>query len=434
MATAPRFAAPLVGTQSGGPAQAAQKNVAVIGAGIIGIAIAHALLDEGHSVLLIDKGQPGAATSRGNAGIIAHTDILPLASPDMIGKVAGWMLDPLGPLAIRPQYIPKLMPWLARFLLASRPSAVERSIKGIVPLQALSMAAWDRRLAALDLKGELNHRGVLYCFDNAREFEKAKTVYDRQRDLGIEVQLFDRDGTQELEPELADTFVGSALFPAVAHVNDPFELSQKLAASLRQRGAAVIERDVRGVGLDGESPWIASSDGSVLQADHVVIALGAWSTALAKALGDTVPLDTERGYNATMTDPGVKVTRPMLFDGHGFAITPLKTGLRVGGAVELASVDAPPNWARVEALLKKAKSFVPSLKQDGRKDWMGCRPSLPDSLPVISRSRATPRVLYAFGHAHHGLTQAAATAELIAAMIAGRETAIDVAPYSAQRF
>ena len=409
-------------------------NIAIIGAGVVGIATAHALIDEGHSVLLIDKGQPGAGTSRGNAGTIAHTDIMPLASPGLIGKVAGYMLDPLGPLAIRPQYLPQLLPWLARFLLASRPGQIERSIRGIVPLQALSMAAWDRRLAALGLKGELNHRGFLYCFDNAREFEKAKTVYDRQRNLGIEVQLFDRDGTLELEPELADTFVGSALFPAVAHVNDPFELNQKLVASLRQRGAAVIERDVMGVGLDGADPWIASSDGTVLQADRVVIATGAWSKHLAMGLGDHVPLETERGYNATMTDPGVTFNRPVLFEGHGFVITPLSTGLRVGGAVELASVDAAPNWARVDALLKKAKSFVPGLSQDGRKDWMGCRPSLPDSLPVISLSRATPRVLYAFGHAHHGLTQAAATAELIAAMIAGRETAIDVAPYSAQRF
>jgi D-amino-acid dehydrogenase len=416
------------------PHNAASKNVAVIGAGIVGIATAHALIDEGHSVLLIDKGQPGAATSRGNAGAIAHTDIVPLASPDLIGKVAGYLLDPLGPLAIRPGYLPKLLPWLARFLLASSPGRIERSIRGIVPLQALSMAAWDRRLAALDLKGELNHQGFLYCFDNASEFEKAKKVYDRQRELGIEVQLFDRDGTLGLEPELADTFVGSALFPAVAHVNDPFALSQKLTASLRQRGAAVIERDVMGVGLDGDNPWIASTDGTVLQADRVVIAIGAWSKQLAKGLGDHVPLETERGYNATMTDPGVTFKRPVLFDGHGFVISPLTTGLRVGGAVELASFDAAPNWARLEALLKKARSFVPGLKQDGRSDWMGCRPSLPDSLPVISRSRATPRVLYAFGHAHHGLTQAAATAELIAAMIAGRETAIDVAPYSAQRF
>jgi D-amino-acid dehydrogenase len=409
-------------------------NIAIVGAGIVGIATAHALLDEGHSVLLIDKGQPGGATSRGNAATIAHTDILPLASPGMIGKAAGWLTDPVGPLAVRPRYLPTLLPWLARLLLASRPAAIERSIQGIVPLQALSMAAWQRRLQALDLEGELNHHGFLYCFDSTATFEDAKKVYGRQRDLGIEVQLFDRDGTLALEPELADTFVGSALFPAVAHVSDPFELSQKLAASLRQRGAAVIERDVMGVGLDGDNPWIASSDGSVLQADRVVIATGAWSKQLAKGLGDSVPLETERGYNATMSEPGVSFKRPVLFEGHGFVITPLKTGLRVGGAVELASVDAAPNWARVEALLKKAKSFVPGLKEDGRKDWMGCRPSLPDSLPVISRSRATPRVLYAFGHAHHGLTQAAATAELIAAMIAGRETAINVAPYSAQRF
>jgi D-amino-acid dehydrogenase len=409
-------------------------NIAIVGAGIVGIAAAHALLDEGHSVLLIDRGTPGGATSRGNAGTIAHTDILPLASAGMIGKAAGWLLDPLGPLAIRPRYLPKLLPWLSRFLLAGRPAAIERSIQGIVPLQALSMAAWDRRLAALDLKGELNRQGFLYCFDSTEQYESAKAVYKRQRGLGIEIELHDRESTLRLEPELADTFVGSALFPSVAHVNDPFELTQKLAAGLRQRGAAVLERQVAGVGLDGQNPWIASTDGTVLQADRVIVAAGAWSKELTKGLGDDIPLETERGYNATMTDPGVSFKRPVLFEGHGFVITPLKTGLRVGGAVELASVDAAPNWARVEALLKKAKSFVPHLNEGGRTDWMGCRPSLPDSLPVISRSRASPHVLYAFGHAHHGLTQAAATAEMIAAMIAGRASPIDLAPYSAQRF
>lgn len=411
-------------------------KVVIIGAGVVGITAAHALIEEGHAVTLVDRGEPGAGTSRGNAGQIAHVDILPLASPAMIWKVAGWLTDPLGPLAVRPKYLPSLAPFLWRFLLASRPSAMERSTRGIIPLQAASLPAWERLLGRLDLDGELNRKGTIYAFDNQAAFTAMSATYARQGALGIAHELLDGAGVRRLEPALSDRFVAGAYFPAVAHVNDPFQLSQKLASALRQRRAVFEQATVKGLGFAGSEsrPVVLLTDGRTLDADQVVIAAGAWSKALARAAGDIVPLETERGYNATITAPGVAFTRPVHFEGHGFVLTPLATGLRIGGSVELADTEAAPNWKRVEAMLAKARTFIPGLVETGRSDWMGFRPSLPDSLPVVGRSSRSPRVIYAFGHAHHGLTQAAATAELVAALVAGRAPPFDAEPYRAQRF
>jgi D-amino-acid dehydrogenase len=411
-------------------------RIVIVGAGIVGLTTAHALLDQGHEVILIDKGKPSAAASRGNAGWIAHTDILPLASPKVIWQMARWLLDPLGPLTIRPAYLPRLAPWLVRFLLASRPAEVERSIRAIIPLQALALPAWERLLGRLGLEPELNRRGVLYAFDAIEPFEAAMPVHRRQQELGIPLELLDGCAIRALEPALSDRLVRAAYYPTVVHVDDPYELGQKLAAAVRQRGGRIQQARVVGVPLaqGDEKPIIVVEGGMTLAADVAVIAAGVWSKALAATLGDAVPLDTERGYNATMAEPGVSLTRPVLFERHGFIVSPFKAGLRIGGAVELASMDAKPNWKRVEALLSKARLFVPALKDGGCSYWMGCRPSLPDSLPVISRSRASPRVIYAFGHGHHGLTQAAATADLVASLVAGRTPAIDLEPYSVARF
>jgi D-amino-acid dehydrogenase len=411
-------------------------RIVIVGAGIVGLTTAHALLDQGHEVILVDKGKPSAATSRGNAGWIAHTDILPLASPKVVRQMARWLLDPLGPLTIRPAYLPRLAPWLFRFLLASRPAEVERSIQAIIPLQALALPAWERLLGKLGLEPELNRHGVLYAFDAVEPFEAAMPVHQRQQELGIPLELLDGPAIRALEPALSDRIVRGVYYPTVAHVSDPYELGLKLAAAVRQRGGRLEQAAVVGVPLaqGDEKPVVVLDGGKTLAADVAVIAAGAWSKPLAATLGDPVPLDSERGYNATITEPGVSLTRPVLLERHGFVLSPLKPGLRIGGAVELASTEAKPNWKRAQALFAKACLFVPGLRDGGRSYWMGCRPSLPDSLPVISRSRASPRVIYAFGHGHHGLTQAAATADLVAALVGGRAPAIDLKPYSVERF
>lgn len=409
-------------------------HIVIIGAGIIGLACAHKLLDQGHAVTLIDRGELTAA-SRGNAGIIAHVDIQPLASPRMILQAARWLIDPVGPLSVRPAYLPRLAPWLARFLIAGTPTRMERSRHGIVPLQMMALPAWERLLSRLGLRRELNRNGMLYVFESVEAFEAAKPEYRDQIEAGIQLELLDGALLRTFEPALSEHFQRAAFFPSVAHVNDPYELAVKLTSAASDRGAQLMEGSVSGIAIaSGDEPVVVLEGGRTLTADRIVVAAGAWSKRLAACLGDKVPLEAERGYNATIPAPGVMLGRPIMFEEHAFVLSPLKSGLRVGGAVELASTSASPNWQRVETMLAKARAFVPGLGEEGRVDWMGCRPSLPDSLPVISTARWSSKVVYAFGHAHHGLTQAAATADLVGALVSGEPPPIDPAPYSAQRF
>ncbi len=409
-------------------------HIVIVGAGIVGLATAHQMLDQGYRVTLIDRGEL-TAPWRGNAGIIAHIDILPLASPRMILQAAKWLLDPMAPLSVRPGCLPRLLPWLSRFVLSALPSRIERSTEGIIQLQAMALPAWERRLASLGLVGEFNRNGILYAYEDVDVFERTKETFRRQIELSIPLELIDGTVLRSMEPALSDKPQRAAFFPSVAHVNDPYDLTHKLAMAALDRGAEIEEGIVRSIAVaSGEEPIAVLEGGRSIAADRIVVAAGAWSKALATSLGDAVPLDTERGYNATMSEPGINLSRPVMFEEHAFVLTPLQTGLRIGGAVELASTSAKPNWKRVEALLAKARRYVPDLQEGGRVDFMGCRPSLPDSLPVISTSRWSRKVVYAFGHAHHGLTQSAATAELVGALISDHAPAIDLTPYSAQRF
>lgn len=408
-------------------------TIAIVGAGLVGLASAHALADEGHEVVVVDREGPAAGASRGNAGWLAHTDIDPIASPKMLRQVPRFLMDPLGPLAIRPSYLLTILPWLARLLLAARPGNLERSVEALVALQSLAMPAWDRLAQQLGLGGFIHRRGGLFAFESAADHAAAKPHYDRQRAFGIACHDLGRDEIRQMEPGLTDRIAAAAFFPDAAHVSDPRLLTEALFERALARGIAFRRQEVHAI-EGGASPVLRLAGGEALAADRVVLAAGAWSKPLAAGLGDRVPLETERGYNVSF--PGVnRLTRPTSFHGHGFVATPLDTGLRIGGAVELAGLSLPPNHERSRALHGKARRFVRDLPDyETGTLWMGFRPSIPDSLPVIGRSRATEKVVYAFGHGHYGLTQSAATATLVADLAAGRTPSIDLARFSPQRF
>jgi D-amino-acid dehydrogenase len=411
-------------------------HVAIIGAGIVGIATAHALLDQDHAVTIVDPGdQPGRACD-GNAGWIAHLDILPLASEKVWRHLPHWLLDPLGPLAVRPAYLPRLAPWLVRFVACARPGRIEESIAAIRALNAQALPAWRRRLSALGMAQHLKERGLLSVYGSEAALKSAAAVIARQRAFGIPVETLDRPALAALEPALGPQAVAGALYPTGCHVGDPKALVLGLAASARERGARFLTGRARALSHDRDSVRIALEGGGTVAADKAVVAAGAWSRPLAASLGDRIPLDTERGYNATLPPGTLGLSRPVMFEGEGFVTTPLDIGDRVGGSVEFAGLDAPADFRRVDAILVRLRRFLPGLPSDSgtAPRWIGFRPSLPDSLPVVGPARRTDRVFYAFGHGHHGLTQAAATADIVAGLVDGRRTQIDPAPYAATRF
>lgn len=410
-------------------------RIAVVGAGIVGMAITHALLDEGHRVDVIDRDRADSSASVGNAGWIAHVDILPLASPKMWRHLPRWLIDPLGPLSISPCYVPRLVPWLVRFMAASRKARVAASTKAIHALNAAALPAWERRLASLGLSDLLRRRGILSVWTDRAAFAAAAAIHARQSALGIPVERLDATGVRRLEPAFgAGAVVGGALYETGAHVADPRVLLNKLTERARARGARMIGGDVTRISGGAETVTAHLATGAPIAAERIIVAAGAWSKPLAARCGDRVPLDAERGYNITLPPNSLGLTRPVMYEGMGMVTTPLDTGDRIGGSVEFAGLAAPANWSRVDAMLGRLRRALPGLPPREGERWMGFRPSLPDSLPVIGPSRRDQRILYAFGHGHYGLTQAAITAEIIAARLARRPTNLDTAPYAAQRF
>ncbi len=409
------------------------KN-AIVGAGIVGCAVAHALLDEGHDVVIIDANEPGFGPSRGNAGWIAHTDILPLAGPKTLKNLPRFLMDPLGPLAIRPAYLLKIAPWLLRFLIAARPSAVEASTVALASLQGLAMPAWLKLASRIGMDGMIHQRGGLYVHDNMASFEAAKGLAARQREFGITVTMVPGEELRQLEPALCEGLAGAALAPDAAHISDPLWLTQTVFDAALARGATYVKARVELIN-PSERPVLIGPGGWQMSADRVVLSAGIWSKPLAAGLGDAVPLDTERGYNVSFESVTDLARHPLSFEGHGMTVTPLGSGLRVGGGVEFGGLEAAPNHARTRALHAKAQRFMTGIPayETGR-EWMGFRPSLPDSLPVIGASRRSQHVIHAFGHGHYGMTQAAATAQLVADLVAGRAPPIDMTPFRAQRF
>lgn len=411
-----------------------KPNVTILGAGIVGLATASVLVSRGCTVTIIDKDGPAAGASQGNAGGIAWTDVAPLASPGIWKDAIGWLVDPLGPLTVRPAYAFKILPWMLRFVAASSPSRVKSSTVAIAALNASALPAWERLWTLTGTHNQVRRNGCLEVFDNASKFERNKAGWDDQRAHGISVQTLSGDELREREPDLSASVVGGALVPGWAQVDDPKKLCLSVAGWLEAQGVIFERQTVERVSPEGSGACLTFSNGSKRVCDRLVVACGAWSKPFAAQLGDKVPLDTERGYNITIPSSGLNLKHFIMLPGHGFAVSPLETGLRIGGAVEFGGLDLEPNWKRVDAMISRAKTIFPKLDASEGRRWMGFRPSLPDSLPVIGRSSGSPAILYGFGHAHHGLTQAATTAEALAALIFNEQPALDLTPFRANRF
>ena len=410
------------------------NDVAVIGAGIVGIAVAAHLAEAGLQVELIDRTGICEETSSGNAAALAFSDVLPLAQKGMLGQVPGWLADPLGPLAIPPAYLPRLLPWLYRFWRAGAPSRLDASLTAQAALMKLAQTAWAGLMERSGTGHMLREDGSLELYESRAEFEASLPGWAARDRFGIKYHHLEREELTTYQPGLWSDFTGGTFVPRWKTVADPRLLGQAVWNHAERHGARFTHGDVALALPAKRHVAIQLRQGRTITAGKLVIAAGAWSHLLARQLGDRIPLETERGYNTTLPASVFNVKRQLIFSRHGFVVTPLATGLRIGGAVELAGLYRKPNFDRARAMLAKAKIFLPGLDTSGGREWMGYRPSLPDSLPVIGHANGRDDVFYAFGHGHLGLTQSAATGALIRDLVLGRDPPIDLEPFSAQRF
>ncbi|MDX0514439.1 FAD-dependent oxidoreductase [Sinorhizobium medicae] len=412
----------------------AEPDVIVIGAGVVGLSAAIAAVGRGLSVTVLDREGPAAGASAGNAGAFAFTDILPLASPGILRKAPKWLLDPLGPLTVPPAYALKIAPWMFRFWRACQPGRVAHSTAAQTSLMDLSKAELEPFLKETGTASMLRKEGNLQVYEGEAEFKASLAGWKAREDHGIEFHHLDAAAMSGIQPGLAARFTHGTFTPGWYSIADPKLYTLALADHFRTIGGRVERAEVTALRPVDGGVDVLTADGEIRRAARVVLSAGAFSHRIARTIGESIPLETERGYNTTLPAGAFDLRTQITFGGHGFVVTRLSTGIRVGGAVELGGLDLPPNFHRSEAMLKKAQAFLPGLKPEGGVQWMGFRPSLPDSLPAIGRPRATPRVVYAFGHGHLGLTQSAGTARIVADLLTGRQPAIDIASFSPQRF
>ena len=425
-------------TLAGEANSAGGQAIVVIGAGIVGVCCALYLQRDGHRVTLIDRQGPGEGTSFGNGAIIGEESVVPVAMPGILGRVPGMLFDPLGPLAIRWSYLPRLAPWLTRFVAASRRAEVERISIALKHLNDGAIDAYKPLLASAGAEDMLQRRGWVCVYETEAEFAKAGDALALQRRRGIALEELQPEELRQLEPALAPIFARGVFFPNVGHTVNNFRLVQVLAEDFVRSGGTLLRRQVRGFEIaaangDGTARAVLT-DGGAVDCDAVVVAAGAWSRSLVRELGDDPPLDTERGYHMQVPDPGIAPRLPVYSTTRAFVCTPLEHGLRIAGTVELGGLEAPPNWKRADVLLRHAKRWFPALNTEGAQPWMGFRPSMPDSVPVISQGGRYRNTYYAFGHGHCGLMMGARTGSLVADLVVGRDPGVDMKPYRVDRF
>jgi D-amino-acid dehydrogenase len=411
-----------------------EQRVAVIGAGVVGLACASYLQMQGHRVTLIDPGAAGEGCSFGNAGCFSRGSCVPLGLPGTWKHVPGWLLDPAGPLHIPLRYLPRIAPWLWRFQRATSMRRVDAIAAALHALLTVTLDKWRPLAARAGVPELILQEGYGFAYESEAGFRGDALGREIRRRHGVVLDVLTGSAIREFDPALSPHLTHLVRLPEQGHCPNPLRLSRALAQRLRAGGAAFVTASARGFDVVNDKVTSVLTDNEAVETDAVVIAAGARSNALSSQLGADVPLETERGYHAMLASPAL-VPRAPVASGEGkYFVTPMEDGLRIAGSVELAGLDAPPGYARADVLLDKARRLLPGLQGDAVSRWMGHRPSLPDSLPVIGRAPRATNAWLAFGHGHVGLTAAAPTGEIIADLIAGRAPFMNIAPFAAERF
>jgi D-amino-acid dehydrogenase len=414
------------------------KIVGVIGAGMVGITAASFLQRDGHTVFVLDPGAPGEGASFGNAGCLNGSSVVPMSMPGTVRNVPRWLTDPLGPLAIRWRYLPTVTPWLVRFVRAGAPERVKAQARALRALLAPSVETLLPLARSAGVADLIHRAGHLWVYRSEESYAKDQAAWKLRRDNGVIVTELDADQLRQAEPALSREFTRGILVEENGHLGNPHRMVRGLAEELQRNGSEIHMARATGFALEGGRLKAIRSDRGEFPCDAAVVAAGAWSKPLAVALGDRVPLETERGYHIMIRNPEVMPRLPVADADGKFVGTPMETGLRFAGTVELAGLAAPPDWRRARILLEQGRRLLPGLKASYREEelsvWMGHRPSLPDSLPCLGPSAGSPDVVYAFGHGHVGMAASPMTGKLVADLVAGRAPGIDITPFRAGRF
>ena len=412
----------------------ASRHVTILGAGIVGVATASYLQRDGHAVTLVDALPPGEYCSFGNAGILSPGSCVPLSLPGILGKVPGYLADPLGPLSLRLGYLPKALPWLLRFLAAADLRRVEQIADALRSLLRQTFDAYDPLVRDAGIANMIHDSGYAVVYSSAGAMQDDALGWRLRRDRGVEMEELGAADIRRLLPDLAGDWQRGLFLHGHGWCVNPERLVKSLAAHVQRNGGHVLQRRVMDIVFEDGRPSALATDAGLLPLDTLVICAGAHSARFAARLGDTVPLEAERGYHMTFADPRHTLPMPVMVPEHKCFITPMEMGLRIAGQSEFAGIDAAPDYRRADILGNLLQRWIPGLSAADATRWMGRRPSTPDSLPVIGQATRFANVWYGFGHGHVGLCGGAPTGRMLADLMAGRPTIAPAAPFQVDRF
>ena len=408
------------------------KSVGIVGAGIQGVCAGLHILKKGIPVTIFDKQDPGMMASYGNAGHFSPYAVLQLNRPDVIYDVPKMLLSSSGPLALKWNYIPKMLPWIFKYFKSSTKKNMMHTAKYMHQILNLSLDAYDDMFKEIDTTNLVERKGIIYVWTNKNKKSRELEIKIRD-DLGVKQKLVSKEEILDLEPNLNPVFDAGAYYDYAYHARDPHGILKRLFYLFIKKGGRFQKSEVKDIRqTDDNNSEIVTSEKNY-NFEKIVLACGAFSKYFTDKLGENIPLDTERGYHVHFESMEHLISRPVIFLDRGFGMTPMNQGLRAVGTVELGGLKNPPSPKRIEYVINCAKELLPQLgKHDD--EWLGFRPTLPDFLPILGPSLKNENIIYAFGHQHLGWTLGAITGKIISGLVAGEKINIDLTPYSSKRF
>jgi len=410
-----------------------KSSVGVLGAGIQGVCISLSLIKKGFKVALIDREEPGIeSASYGNAGHFSPYASVPINRPDILTDVPSMLLSSNGPLALKWNYVPKMIPWFIKFIKNCSKKNMLHTAKYMHQILDLALPAYDELFEDVDVKDLVENKGIIY-FWTKQDLRSRELEIKIRNDMGVKQQLLTPHEIHDLEPHIKKIYHGGVLYSDARHTRNPKKVLLKLFDLFLKKGGSFKKENIKKIEFSSENKPIVQTDLKNHNFDKVVLACGAFSKFFTDQLGEKIPLDTERGYHVHFKGYDHLLSRPVIFLNRGFAITPMEQGLRVVGTVEFGGLKNPPTKKRILNLVNNAKYLFPELGKH-EDEWLGFRPTLPDFLPVLGPSKNHKNLFYSFGHHHLGWTLGAISGKIISSMIAEEKTNLDLSPYNSQRF